>query len=164
MMFLYTYFFLFKIIFLLFENFLPSLNSSRVPHPLLTQCRAHAYMHGLSPQHIWRQCFNPTQSNACWSNPLLCGLIGIAIDTPGVTPLRKMDLPSASSNLMPVSPKLGVGLHVHVSPSMLGSLLVWTCAGPACAATATGSSYVHLPFCVQKNHCFLEVIHYIWLL
>lgn len=59
---------------------------------------------------------------------------------------------------------LGSGVTcVRFPLSMLGPGLAWICACPVHAATVSVSSYGH-QFCCVWRHCFLGIIHHLWLL
>lgn len=58
---------------------------------------------------------------------------------------------------------LGMEAPSHSPFSALGPCLTWTCASFMDAATITVSPYVVSPV-VSRSHCFLSVIHRLWLL
>lgn len=67
------------------------------------------------------------------------------IDITSVTPLKEIDSSLLSSNKIPVTPQLGVGIHTHLPSFMLEFCLAGTFADPVYAATVPVSLYVHLP-------------------
>lgn len=103
-------------------------------------------------------------SSSYWpTTPTYEACSGTVVGVPGVTPLKKTDLPSPSSSQMPVAPQLGAGLHAHFLSSTARMLCGLSLHGFVHAITITVSSHVHLP-AVFGEHCFLGAIHHLCLL
>lgn len=83
-------------------------------------------------------------SNCSWG----WGLLWSGTNIQGVTLLNKTNSPCLRSCKIPNSP-LAIG--VHLPYSMLGFCLTRVCTGLMHAVTIMKSSYVHLPFGVQKT-------------
>lgn len=106
------------------------------------------------------------ESSVCWPIILECGTC------PGMWLIYQVSLhwrkqaflfPGAIKHQQ--QPRLGVcwkGLCVHLLSSMIDFCLLWP--GAALVRVLTVCEIVHLPSCIWKKHCFLEVIHQLCLL
>lgn len=86
------------------------------------------------------------------------------VDIPNDCPLEKPDFPSASSDQLQIDfGWLRVGPRVHITLSVSGPSLAWTCSGLVNAFTFSVSNCI-IPVVSGRNIFFLGVIYPLWLL